>query len=92
MLFLQLFRSLEGKEVVVEMRNDLIISGILSSADQFYNFKLKNVKVIQDPFGFYPLYIIDDIFIRGSSIRYIGLKEEDVDLDLLHDATRRHNQ
>ena len=36
MLFLQLFRSLEGKEVVVEMRNDLIVSGILSSADQFY--------------------------------------------------------
>lgn len=91
MLFLQLFQSLEGKEVTVELRNDMMVRGILQSADQYYNFRIKNVEVLNSPPSI-NLNILKDMFIRGSSIRYIRMSREDVDLELLHDATRRHNQ
>ena len=93
MLFLQLFQSLEGKEVTIELRNDIIVRGILQSADQYYNFRIKDVKIINNPFYFnHKIDLLKDMFIRGSSIRYIRMNNEDVDLELLHDATRRYNQ
>jgi U6 snRNA-associated Sm-like protein LSm2 len=91
MVFLQLFRSLEGRKVQVELQNDVILQGTLQSVDHFYNFRLTEIEVI-NPAGCPQLCTITAAFIRGARIRYIQLPKEDVDLDLLHDATRRHNQ
>ncbi|CAJ0745236.1 24760_t:CDS:2, partial [Entrophospora sp. SA101] len=35
-------------QVTVELKNDLAITGILSSVDQFLNIKLDNIRVIDD--------------------------------------------
>lgn len=90
MLFLQVFRSLQGKKVTIEMKNGIVLRGTLQTADQFYNFKLIDIEVLE---GNYPqVYALATAFIRGSSVNYVHLPPEEIDLDLLHDATRRHNQ
>ena len=35
-----------GKEVTVELKNDLAITGILHSVDQYLNIKLENTRVV----------------------------------------------
>jgi small nuclear ribonucleoprotein (snRNP)-like protein len=91
MVFLQLFRSLEGKTVVVELKNDAVLQGTLQSVDQFYNFRLVDLQVLNAA-NCPQLYTLSTALIRGARVRYVRLPAEDVDLDLLHDATRRHNQ
>jgi U6 snRNA-associated Sm-like protein LSm2 len=91
MVFPQLFRSLEGHRIIVEMKNDMVLEGALQSSDQFGNLKLIEVVVKYQGLcrGVAP---ITSALIRGSYLRYVYLPKEEVDLDLLHDATRRHNQ
>lgn len=48
MLFASYFKTLVGKEVTVELKNDLAITGILHSVDQFLNVKLTNIKVVNE--------------------------------------------
>lgn len=48
MLFASYFKTLVGKEVTVELKNDLCITGILHSVDQFLNVKLTNTKVVNE--------------------------------------------
>ena len=48
MLFPSYFKTLVGKEVTVELKNDLAISGVLHSVDQFLNVKLTNTKVVNE--------------------------------------------
>ncbi|KAF7818288.1 sm-like protein LSM2 [Senna tora] len=109
MLFFSYFKDLVGREVTVELKNDLAIRGILHSVDQYLNIKLENTRVVdQDK---YPHMItisifdwesvdtsfkilqfglsVRNCFIRGSVVRYVQLPPEGVDIELLHDATRR---
>ena len=46
MLFFSFFKTLVGKEVVVEMKNDIEIKGTLHSVDQFLNVKLEDITPI----------------------------------------------
>lgn len=46
-LFYTFFKTLIGKEVVVEMKNDVSIRGKLHSVDQYLNFKLEATTVEQ---------------------------------------------
>lgn len=48
MLFPSYFKTLVGKEVTIELKNDLAISGTLHSVDQFLNVKLTNTKVVNE--------------------------------------------
>ncbi|CAA7388754.1 unnamed protein product [Spirodela intermedia] len=88
MLFFSYFKELVGKEVTVELKNDLAIKGILHSVDQYLNIKLENTRVVdQDK---YPhMLSVRNCFIRGSVVRYVQLPPDGVDIDILHDATRR---
>ncbi len=45
MLFFSFFKTLVGKDVAVEMKNDVVLLGTLMSVDQYLNVKLTNVKV-----------------------------------------------
>lgn len=88
MLFFSYFKELVGKEVIVELKNDLAISGILHSVDQYLNIKLENTRVVDDTK--YPhMLSVKNCFIRGSVVRYVQLPPDGVDVDILHDATRR---
>eukprot|EP00050_Salpingoeca_kvevrii_P016712 m.57972 g.57972 ORF g.57972 m.57972 type:complete len:96 (+) comp7115_c0_seq2:147-434(+) len=88
MLFNSMFKTLVGKEVVVELKNDLSIRGTLQSVDQFLNIKLNSISVT-DPAKYPHMASVKNCFIRGSVVRYIQLPAEHVDLQLLQDATRR---
>ncbi|KAK4418239.1 BTB/POZ and MATH domain-containing protein 2 [Sesamum alatum] len=87
-LFFSYFKDLVGREVTVELKNDLAIRGTLHSVDQYLNIKLENTRVVdQDK---YPhMLSVRNCFIRGSVVRYVQLPPEGVDVELLHDATRR---
>mmetsp|Transcript_1263 Transcript_1263/g.2661 ORF Transcript_1263/g.2661 Transcript_1263/m.2661 type:complete len:104 (-) Transcript_1263:931-1242(-) len=88
MLFYSFFRTLVNKEVVVELKNDLVIHGKLHSVDQFLNIKLDDVRVDDD--AKYPhLLSVKNCFIRGSVVRFVRVSAEDVDIGFLQDATRR---
>lgn len=88
MLFYSFFTTLVGKEVVVELKNDLAIRGTLHSVDQFLNVKLLNVAV-DDADNFPHMQSVKNCFIRGSVIKYVQLPASEVDTELLQDATRR---
>ena len=45
MIFNSMFKTLVGKEVVVELKNDLAMRGRLHSVDQFLNVKLTDIAV-----------------------------------------------
>ena len=68
MLFFSFFKTLVGKEVAVEMKNDVVLTGTLLSVDQYLNIKLANVTVV-DKDNFPQLSAIKNVFIRGSVVR-----------------------
>uniref|UniRef100_A0A0K0F3R2 U6 snRNA-associated Sm-like protein LSm2 n=2 Tax=Strongyloides TaxID=6247 RepID=A0A0K0F3R2_STRVS len=88
MLFYSFFKSLVGREIVVELKNDISMSGVLQSVDQYLNVKLDQVQVL-DPERFPHLITAKNCFIRGSTVRYIQLNPKNVDTELLHNATRK---
>jgi len=88
MLFYSFFKTLVGKEIVVELKNDLAIRGTLHSVDQYLNVKLLNVSV-EDVAQFPHMQSVKNCFIRGSVIKYVQLPASEVDTELLQDATRR---
>ena len=45
MLFYSYFKTLTGREVTVELKNDVAITGTLHSVDQYLNVKLNGVRV-----------------------------------------------
>jgi U6 snRNA-associated Sm-like protein LSm2 len=46
MIFYSFFKTLIGKDVVVELKNDLNVAGTLHSVDQYLNFKLTDITVV----------------------------------------------
>ncbi|KVH94418.1 BTB/POZ-like protein [Cynara cardunculus var. scolymus] len=87
-LFFSYFKDLVGREVTVELKNDLAIRGTLHSVDQYLNIKLENTRVV-DQEKYPHMLSVRNCFIRGSVVRYVQLPPEGVDVELLHDATRR---
>ena len=45
-LFYSFFKTLVGKEIAVELKNDVALTGTLHSVDQYLNIKLNNVNVV----------------------------------------------
>lgn len=91
MLFYSFFKTLVGKEVSVELKNDLVIRGNLHSVDQFLNIRLSNIRtadVKQHPY----IMNVKNCFIRGSVVRYVELPKDGVDIELLQEASRREAQ
>lgn len=79
-----------GKEVAIELKNDVVLTGTLHSVDQYLNVKLLNVQVVQ-PEKYPQLTALQNCFIRGSVVRYIQIPPEHVDTELLQDAARKEN-
>ena len=84
MLFYSFFKSLVGKDVVVELKNDLSICGTLHSVDQYLNIKLTDITVT-DPDKHPHMTSVKSCFIRGSVVRYVQLPSDEVDTQLLQD-------
>merc|ERR1711911_544850 len=91
MLFYSFFKSLVGKDVIVELKNDLSIGGTLHSVDQYLNIKLTDITVTE-PEKYPHMLSVKNCFIRGSVVRYVQLPAEEVDTQLLQDAARKESQ
>lgn len=88
MLFFSFFKTLVDQEVTVELKNDIEIKGILKSVDQYLNLKLDNISCVNE--SKYPhLQSVKNLFIRGSTVRYVHMNSNSVDCTLLQDASRR---
>lgn len=88
MLFFSFFKTLVDQEVTVELKNDIEIKGVLKSVDQYLNLKLDNITTVND--DQYPhLRAAKNLFIRGSTVRYVHISPNAVDCTLLQDASRR---
>ncbi|KZT04602.1 Sm-like ribonucleoprotein [Laetiporus sulphureus 93-53] len=88
MLIFSVFKTLTDQRVTVELKNDLSITGVLKSVDQFLNIRLDSIKVLDE--ARHPhMMAVKNCFIRGSVVRYVQLPAEHVDTQLLEDATRR---
>ena len=85
MIFYSFFKTLVGKEIVVELKNDLAIRGQLHSVDQYLNIKLEQVQVV-DAQRFPQLTSVRSCFVRGSVVRYVQIPRNEVDTELLQDA------
>ncbi|KAL4266352.1 snRNP Sm proteins family protein, partial [Pleurotus pulmonarius] len=48
MLIFSVFKTLTDQQVTVELKNDLSITGVLKSVDQFLNIRLDNIKVLDE--------------------------------------------
>lgn len=46
-LFYSFFKTLIGKEIAVELKNDVALMGTLHSVDQYLNIKLLSVSVVE---------------------------------------------
>lgn len=90
MLFYSFFKTLVGKEVCVEMKNDVVLTGTLLSVDQYLNVKLSNVNVVEGE-KHPQLAAMASCFIRGSVVRYIQIPASEVDTELLQDSARKEN-
>lgn len=90
MLFYSFFKTLVGKEIAVELKNDVALTGTLHSVDQYLNVKLTDVNVV-DGERYPQLGAIKNCFIRGSVVRYIQIPSSDVDTELLQDACRKES-
>ncbi|KAF5317042.1 hypothetical protein D9611_003948 [Ephemerocybe angulata] len=88
MLIFSVFKTLTDQTVTVELKNDLSITGVLKSVDQFLNIRLDNITV-SDAARHPHMMAVKNCFIRGSVVRYVSLPAEHVDTQLLEDATRR---
>eukprot|EP01120_Amphizonella_sp_Union-15-10_P001303 TRINITY_DN11370_c0_g1_i1.p1 TRINITY_DN11370_c0_g1~~TRINITY_DN11370_c0_g1_i1.p1 ORF type:complete len:102 (+),score=19.71 TRINITY_DN11370_c0_g1_i1:44-349(+) len=87
MLFYSVFKTLIGKEITVELKNNLCIIGTLHGVDQYLNLKLTDISVVEEEK--YPhLMSVKNCFIRGSTVRYVHLKKNTLDVDVLQDAAR----
>ncbi|KAI5734621.1 hypothetical protein M8J77_008837 [Diaphorina citri] len=75
MLFYSFFKSLVGKDVVVELKNDVSICGTLHSVDQYLNIKLTDISVT-DPDKYPHMLSVKNCFIRGSVVRYVQLPDK----------------
>eukprot|EP00906_Rhabdomonas_costata_P024556 RCo035273 len=89
MLFYSFFKTLVNKDVVVELKNDIMISGTLAGVDQFLNLKLENIVVNEEKCP--QLASVKSCFVRGSVVRYVQLPATEVETDLLQDATRKEH-
>uniref|UniRef100_A0A8C4WTD5 U6 snRNA-associated Sm-like protein LSm2 n=1 Tax=Gopherus evgoodei TaxID=1825980 RepID=A0A8C4WTD5_9SAUR len=89
-LFYSFFKSLVGKDVVVELKNDLSICGTLHSVDQYLNIKLTDISVTDpEKYPHIGRLSVKNCFIRGSVVRYVQLPADEVDTQLLQDAARK---
>jgi len=88
MLFYSMFKTLVGKEIAVELKNDVALTGTLHSIDQYLNIKLLDARVV-DAARHPQLVAVSSVFVRGSVVRYVHLPAHEVDTELLQDGCRR---
>lgn len=69
--------SVRGKNVVLELKNDTEVHGILEEVDTFMNATVVDVKIKNVVTG--TLRSFEELYVKGTSVRYVFMPKE-VDL------------
>lgn len=88
-MFCEFFqKKLQGYQIIVETKNDVVMKGTLQFCAQNFNIELRNVEIL-NPSDFPQLggSKFPKLLIRGSAVRYIHLPPKYVDLEDLHERT-----
>ena len=72
----------------MELKNSLAVTGTLHSVDQFLNFRLDDARVVNAD-KFPQLAAVKNMFVRGSTVRYVHVPSSEVDTEVLQDAARK---
>ncbi|ELQ76529.1 putative snRNP core protein [Trachipleistophora hominis] len=89
MIFYMFFQKNINKNIIVELKNGLVISGKLLSCDIFLNIKLCDVTV-KDLENYRGLSGVSTLSVRGSCVKYVKLeKDEDLIASLLETTRNR---
>ena len=89
-LFQSFFKRLYGQTIIIELKNNVVMKGQIESCDFYFNIKLVDIDVLNHS-AFPQLPKVTSALVRGSSIRYIHMPPEEVDLERLHRETREYN-
>lgn len=90
MIFFEYFKTQLNNEVVVNLKNDMSIFGILKNVDPFLNIKIENaIATSNNEFIIIDKSISNIQFcsIRGSAIKSVELKKNGLE-DHMVEATR----
>lgn len=84
--FYSIFRNLKDQKakIRVELKNDGIIRGTLSYVDKNMNFFLTEVE--PDAASFTKTIRMKSCFIRGSSVKFVHILKNQLDLGLIQEA------
>ncbi|KAI5189954.1 U6 snRNA-associated Sm-like protein LSm2 [Nematocida sp. AWRm77] len=84
------FRSLIEKPIRVELKNKIVVTGTMKDVDTFLNIKLAKVTIEKNTDNvFVGFKQIDSLFLRGSFVKFIWIKEADVRPDEMENAVRK---
>lgn len=67
-----IFNKINNENITIELKNGLLVNGILFKTDNKMNFFLKNVRIYTKTS--IPSYE-SSIYVRGNTIRYIFIPE-----------------
>ncbi|KAG1896021.1 uncharacterized protein F5891DRAFT_613571 [Suillus fuscotomentosus] len=68
MLIFSVFKTLTDQRVTVELKNDLSITGVLKSVDQFLNIRLDSINVLDE--ARHPHMVLNVRFLSGFHIHF----------------------
>jgi small nuclear ribonucleoprotein (snRNP)-like protein len=78
-VFPTLFKALKGYRIIIELKNNVVMKGIVQHTDNFLNIKLGDVEILNaDAFPQMPR--VSSAFIRGSAVGCVHLPPDGVDL------------
>ena len=69
-----LLKAVEGKETVVELRNDRIVDGHIDRVDGYMNITMSDVTLKLPLVGTERKF--DSFYVTGSNIRYVHIPDE----------------
>eukprot|EP01062_Namystynia_karyoxenos_P038885 TRINITY_DN28266_c0_g2_i1.p2 TRINITY_DN28266_c0_g2~~TRINITY_DN28266_c0_g2_i1.p2 ORF type:complete len:105 (+),score=31.63 TRINITY_DN28266_c0_g2_i1:114-428(+) len=91
-LFYSLFKSLERKgdvEVIVELKNGVMLRGVLQSVDPHLNMRLGSLQADAERYPQLAPSVGGQCFIRGSVVRYVQVPPSDVDTRVFVESCRK---
>jgi len=74
--------------IKVELKNGVELSGTLTYFDHTLNLYLDN-PVVSDPEKYPQFLSLKTCFIRGSTVRYIHLPPNELDLEIIQEACKK---
>lgn len=85
MLFYRFFKANMGTRMLVMLKTDVYISGVLVGVDPYLNVKLRDTRILSEHPG---LCSVSVCSIRGSAIKYVLIDEDEKMIEGVNSGSR----